>query len=193
PRPERAWRRVAEGAVDIDEAPPRPPRPCWLLPRPIPLRDPRPRIVSGPERLESGWWDGEDARRDYYVIETSQGQRAWAFAPPGEQGHWMLQGWFSWTRSCSLPRVRGRVGVGAGGRGNTSVPEPPGGARPGAAPPRGGGGKGWRGGGFWGPRSCPLPRGGGGVGGGPGQMLASSNARLRSAPHPGLPPQAGEG
>src|SRR5690606_23017272 len=35
PRPERAWRRVAEGAVDIDEAPPRPPRPCWLLPRPI--------------------------------------------------------------------------------------------------------------------------------------------------------------
>lgn len=95
PRPERAWRRVAEGAVDIDEAPPRPPRPCWLLPRPIPLRDPRPRIVSGPERLESGWWDGEDARRDYYVLETSRGQRAWAFAPPGEREGWMLHGWFA--------------------------------------------------------------------------------------------------
>lgn len=71
------------------------PRPAWLLPKPVPLRDPHPRIVFGPERLESGWWDGEDARRDYYVIETSQGQRAWAFAPPGEQDGWMLQGWFA--------------------------------------------------------------------------------------------------
>lgn len=95
PRPERAWRRVQEDAARIDEAPTRPPRPCWLLPRPVPLREPRPRIVSGPERLESGWWDGADARRDYYIIETSQGQRAWAFAPTGEQGGWMLQGWFA--------------------------------------------------------------------------------------------------
>ena len=95
PRPERAWRRVEDEAARIGQAPVRPPRPCWLLPRPIPLRDPRPRIVSGPERLESGWWDGADARRDYYVIETSQGQRAWAFAPAGEQGGWMLQGWFA--------------------------------------------------------------------------------------------------
>ena len=95
PRPERAWRRVEDDAGPIEAAPVRPPRPCWLLPRPVPLRDPRPRIVSGPERLESGWWDSEDARRDYYVIETSQGQRAWVFAPPGEQGGWMLQGWFS--------------------------------------------------------------------------------------------------
>jgi protein ImuB len=95
PRPERAWRRVQGDAVRIEDAPPRPPRPAWLLQRPIPLRDPRPRIVSGPERLESGWWDGDDARRDYYVIETSQGQRAWAFAPPGEQGGWMLHGWFA--------------------------------------------------------------------------------------------------
>ena len=95
PRPERAWRRVGDDADRIDQAPARPPRPCWLLPRPVPLRDPRPRIVSGPERLESGWWDDADARRDYYVIETSQGQRAWAFAPPAEQGGWMLHGWFS--------------------------------------------------------------------------------------------------
>ncbi len=72
-----------------------PARPAWLLPRPLPLRDPRLRILRGPERLESGWWDGGDARRDYYVLETSQGQRAWAFAPPGEQGGWMLHGWFA--------------------------------------------------------------------------------------------------
>ncbi|MDH5830158.1 DNA polymerase Y family protein [Luteimonas sp. M1R5S18] len=95
PRPERAWRRVDGDEASIPPAPPRPPRPAWLLPRPVPLRDPQLRIVSGPERLESGWWDGADARRDYYVLETSQGQRAWAFAPPAEQDGWMLQGWFA--------------------------------------------------------------------------------------------------
>ncbi len=95
PRPERAWRRIEGDDARIGQAPPRASRPAWLLHKPIPLRDPRPRIVSGPERLESGWWDGDDARRDYYVIETSQGQRAWAFAPPGEQGGWMLHGWFA--------------------------------------------------------------------------------------------------
>ena len=94
PRPERAWRRAEENA-HIDRAPIRPPRPLWLLSKPIPLRDPHLRIVSGPERLESGWWDGGEARRDYYVLETSQGQKAWAFAPPGEQGGWMLHGWFA--------------------------------------------------------------------------------------------------
>ncbi|MGY0611182.1 Y-family DNA polymerase [Luteimonas sp. A501] len=99
PRPERAWRRAGSGedgdAACTTPAPLRPPRPAWLLPRPVPLRDPRLRIVSGPERLESGWWDGDDARRDYYVLETSRGQRAWAFAPPGVQGDWMLHGWFA--------------------------------------------------------------------------------------------------
>lgn len=95
PRPERAWRRVDGDAARIGGAPARPPRPLWLLPQPVPLRDPQPRILSGPERLESGWWDGADARRDYYVLETGQGQRAWAYAPPGEREGWMLHGWFA--------------------------------------------------------------------------------------------------
>ncbi len=97
PRPERAWRRAgsAEDAACRADAPPRPPRPAWLLQRPQALRGHGLRIVSGPERLESGWWDGADARRDYYVIETAQGQRAWAFAPVGEQGGWMVHGWFA--------------------------------------------------------------------------------------------------
>ena len=95
PRPERAWRRADGDVACVDQAPPRPPRPLWLLSRPMPLCDRHLRILSGPERLESGWWDGAEARRDYYVLETSQGQRAWAFAPPGEQGGWMLHGWFA--------------------------------------------------------------------------------------------------
>ncbi len=95
PRPERAWQRHEGDRIAIAQAPPRPPRPAWLLARPEPLRDAGVRIVSGPERLESGWWDGGDARRDYYVVETSQGQQAWVFAAAGQHGPWMLHGWFS--------------------------------------------------------------------------------------------------
>ena len=64
-------------------------------PRPIPLRDPG-RVLAGPERIESGWWDGGDVRRDYYLVETRGGQRAWAFRAAGEQGGpFMLHGWFA--------------------------------------------------------------------------------------------------
>jgi protein ImuB len=72
------------------------PRPLWLLPRPVPLRDRAVRILAGPERIESGWWDGREASRDYYVVQTSVGQKAWAFRPAGAQdGPWLLHGWFA--------------------------------------------------------------------------------------------------
>jgi protein ImuB len=93
PRPERAWQRDdgSPASAPLD----RPRRPTWLLKRPIPLRDANPIVLAGPERLESGWWDGEDARRDYYVLQTTQGQHAWAFSAVGECGPWMLHGWFA--------------------------------------------------------------------------------------------------
>ncbi len=93
PRPERAWKREEDGRPS--NAPLRPSRPAWLLRQPIPLREAIARTLSGPERLESGWWDGDDARRDYYVVETTRGQRAWAFTPAGERDGWMLHGWFA--------------------------------------------------------------------------------------------------
>ncbi|RMX07921.1 DNA polymerase Y family protein [Corticibacter populi] len=97
PRPEHAWHRcmAATGAGSGASAIDWPLRPNWLLPEPQPLHDPALRILAGPERLESGWWDGDDARRDYYVLETSGGQRAWAFTPVGRRGPWMLHGWFA--------------------------------------------------------------------------------------------------
>ena len=59
-------------------------------------REAAPYVLAGPERIESGWWDGGDVRRDYYLVETSQGQRAWAFLPAGaSDGAWMLHGWFA--------------------------------------------------------------------------------------------------
>jgi len=70
-------------------------RPLWLLRRAIPLRGPSPQILAGPERIESGWWDGADARRDYYVVQTRDGQRAWAYLASGATDGWMLHGWFA--------------------------------------------------------------------------------------------------
>jgi protein ImuB len=94
-RPERAWRRTPL-PVATTTAVEAPLRPTWLLQRPIPLRDPAPRILAGPERVESGWWDGGDVRRDYYLVETSRGQRAWAWRGVGEADTpFMLHGWFA--------------------------------------------------------------------------------------------------
>lgn len=94
PRPERAWQRTLRTTRLTATLPDWPRRPGWLLPAPRPLDGPVRRILSGPERLESGWWDGEDARRDYYVVETGNGQHAWVFTPVGKSGPWMLHGWF---------------------------------------------------------------------------------------------------
>src|SRR5699024_3512049 len=63
PRPEHACGR----ANSSEPAPDRlSHRPAWLLPEPVPLHDRITRILAGPERIESGWWDGNDIRRDYY-------------------------------------------------------------------------------------------------------------------------------
>lgn len=93
-RPEHAAGH--EGACQPPPAPP--PRPGWLLPCPVPLRERGLRVIAGPERIESGWWDGGDVRRDYYLVETPRGQRAWVYCPAGdprvaEAG--MLHGWFA--------------------------------------------------------------------------------------------------
>lgn len=96
-RPERA---VDGGLITSNSLPPQVSRPGWLLQQSIPLRDHRIRVLAGPERIESGWWDDGDIRRDYYLVETSQGQRAWVYCEAGEPGPrlddaLMLHGWFA--------------------------------------------------------------------------------------------------
>jgi protein ImuB len=94
-RPERAWRtwpaepaRLTSSSVNRsghDE----PVRPCALLPSPRLLTAP-PQLLSGPERIESGWWDGAEVLRDYYLAQV-QGARAWVFQDLS-QGGWYLHG-----------------------------------------------------------------------------------------------------
>jgi protein ImuB len=92
-RPECAWQSDAHSKINASV--PRVPRPGWLLETPQALRDGETRILAGPERIESGWWDGGDVRRDYYLIETMTGQRGWAYRSVGEQGDLLLHGWFA--------------------------------------------------------------------------------------------------
>ncbi|MGA1729966.1 MAG: Y-family DNA polymerase [Steroidobacteraceae bacterium] len=107
-RPEHAW-RVAEPlgrAAPLQSSKwslPGHHRPLWLLtePRRIGERNGVPRyagqplhLEEGPERIESGWWDGHDVRRDYYLARASSGARLWVYRCPGDDGGWWLHGVF---------------------------------------------------------------------------------------------------
>jgi protein ImuB len=47
----------------------------------------------GPERIETGWWRGQDIHRDYYIVETECGTRWWLFRRR-DDGRWFLHGCF---------------------------------------------------------------------------------------------------
>lgn len=104
-RPECAWRVAEPGSAhDAGIAPlPGRQRPHWLLaaPRPLACRDGRPwldgalLIESGPERLETGWWDGDEILRDYWVARTAAGARLWIFElPPAADRRAAGRRWF---------------------------------------------------------------------------------------------------
>ena len=96
-RPEHAWgyRGSASAAVPLPAD--APPRPLWLLSPPRPLdADPASAqlsLLSGPERIESGWWDDGEIGRDYFVGSDAQGGRLWLFRDRG--GAWFVHGIFA--------------------------------------------------------------------------------------------------
>jgi protein ImuB len=47
----------------------------------------------GPERIETGWWRGQDIQRDYYIVETDCGTRWWLFRRR-DDGRWFMHGCF---------------------------------------------------------------------------------------------------
>ncbi len=91
-RPERAWRRCGPGERDKHKIPVQ--RPLWLLQRPEHCREGRLVLKSGPERIESGWWDGSDAVRDYYVAQDGSGSRLWVYCDR-ISGEWYVHGLFA--------------------------------------------------------------------------------------------------
>lgn len=102
-RPERAWGMCRPGEAAGPTMPaPTAARPLWLLPQPLPLEERGGcpwyggALVLGSERerIESGWWDGADTVRDYFVARTPRGVRLWVFRVPGGGGGWFLHGFF---------------------------------------------------------------------------------------------------
>jgi protein ImuB len=113
-RPERAWRAVPLSTDGSGAAPPLPAahRPLLLLPtpQPLPMKDEQPlyrdplTLVTGPERIECGWWDlaspaaGSPARavhRDYFVARNGRGQWLWIFRELAAPRGWFLHGLFA--------------------------------------------------------------------------------------------------
>jgi protein ImuB len=92
-RPEYSWslRELDEPAAYTTQ----PGRPVWLLPEPQRCRIDNYHILTGPERIESGWWDGRDCRRDYFVVRDSNGGTLWAFHEYKPRPGWYLHGLFS--------------------------------------------------------------------------------------------------
>ena len=99
-RPELAWREAEPGTRTAPA--PWLPRPVWLLPRPrrLEVRDDVPQLdgglmlLKGPERIESGWWDGNDVMRDYFVARNPSGATFWIYRERSRNPRWFLHGIF---------------------------------------------------------------------------------------------------
>jgi protein ImuB len=90
-RPEHAWRRVEPGEWDPHDFRQPGPRPLWLLERRR-LGENQLVLLAGPERIESGWWDGDEASRDYFVARRADGSLAWVYR---DKDGWFLHGLFA--------------------------------------------------------------------------------------------------
>lgn len=100
-RPECAWQSIAPGAKSSTV--PHKPRPLWLLDAPRALKEVASQphyhngplaLIAGPERIEAGWWDGDDIKRDYFVAQTADHSTLWIFRERRQPGGWYLHGIF---------------------------------------------------------------------------------------------------
>ncbi len=107
-RPEAAWAKSMNPLLQISGAESNSPwnqrRPLWILPVPVQLSrtestlhdvGQRPlQLESGPERIEAGWWEGQDASRDYYIASGSKGEKLWVYRDRCSDRSWYLHGIF---------------------------------------------------------------------------------------------------
>jgi len=100
-RPERAFRKTLpgharDGSSDLH-------RPLWLFAQPVKLRPDESlpgtekpmRLMEGPERVESGWWDDFDVQRDYFVARDGAGTKVWLFRERPDGRDWFVHGIFA--------------------------------------------------------------------------------------------------
>jgi protein ImuB len=69
-------------------------RPLWLLRAPVamPLAPQGLQLIEGPERIETGWWDGSEVARDYYIARDVRGAELWVFRERESPHAWFLHG-----------------------------------------------------------------------------------------------------
>jgi protein ImuB len=51
-------------------------------------------LLCGPERIETGWWDGREVTRDYFVARDAQGVRLWIYRERRAPKNWYVHGLF---------------------------------------------------------------------------------------------------
>lgn len=91
-RPEYAWRSVEPGEWDSREFRQPGPRPLWLLEPPRRLGEMDLELLAGPERIECGWWDGDEAKRDYFIARSPDSSLVWIYR---ESNDWFMHGIFA--------------------------------------------------------------------------------------------------
>ena len=106
-RPELAWK---SGKNHLDGKPGKSaghaikgPRPLLLLRDPMalvtvsgsPQHHGRLALLAGPERIDTGWWDGHPVARDYYVAHNPEREICWIFRDYRHGKKWYLHGYFS--------------------------------------------------------------------------------------------------
>ncbi len=94
-RPEHSWSFERATHLRRSTSEPRPAahRPLWLFDPPKPVDARQFELHSGPERIETGWWDTAQQHRDYFTAVSKDGVQCWLYRDRNER--WYLHGYFS--------------------------------------------------------------------------------------------------
>ncbi len=92
-RPEKAWRKSLPDCPQ-DYSLHWPQRPLWIFDKPR-ITGRSLRRISNIERIETGWWDETDVRRDYFIADDKYGTRYWVFKNRDGSGEIYIHGIFS--------------------------------------------------------------------------------------------------
>ncbi|NKB77250.1 MAG: hypothetical protein GKR96_09440 [Gammaproteobacteria bacterium] len=114
-RPELAWkqRTVQSGstkqpclgkAKEIKQVGQK--RPLWLVRKPgkIEVKIFQPASIHDVERIQSGWWDQQNIRRDYQIIHLDNGAKVWAYLDLSSRD--FFNGVRGWSRTKNTVRQK---------------------------------------------------------------------------------------